>query len=139
MCIDFVYCIYKIYHFLQMNVHGALSFQNNDTLFTHYVPEVLPLNRTAAWVAMVAPFWSDTDLSAPAGNLTYRILNESFGQDTLDSISAEAGTFLKLNNFMATWGLIMTWYQVGYFRKHIDKVDIKIRIHYIQVTFITLN
>ena len=126
--------------FLQMNVHGALSFQNFNTSFTHYVPEVLPLNRTENWTAMVAPFWSDTDIR-PVGNLAYRILNESFGQDILDSISAEAGPFLKLNNFMATWGLIMTWYQIGYYNRHIDKVHIEIRIHYIQlqVTFITLN
>ena len=104
-----------------MNVHGALSFHREPISFTTYTPRSFPLNASSLmwpWARMIAPYWSDVDITVQPGSITYRILYPSNSSGLLSCISQMSG----LKNFRANWGLIVTWNRVGYYQEHNDKV-----------------
>ena len=98
-------------YFLQVSSNGYLSFSSRSAFGT---PVRFPFKHTLA--SLICPFWANVDPSG-IGQVYYRYASGStaINNEIRKYFSSAAG-------FRATWVLIATWYNVGYFDRHTDKV-----------------
>ena len=75
------------------------------------------------WFPMIALFWGDVDLRHPeAGNVYYRVVSHEHHSALLEEINKLLDTNSRLDiRFAATWCLIVTWDNVGYYSNGRDK------------------
>ena len=94
-----------------MSSNGYLSFSSRSAFGT---PVRFPFKHTLA--SLICPFWANVDPSG-IGQVYYRYASGStaINNEIRKYFSSAAG-------FRATWVLIATWYNVGYFDRHTDKV-----------------
>ena len=77
-----------------------------------------------SWSALVAAFWAD--ISTTGSGTTYY---KSFSATTFSDQPVLSGidtyvrtTIRELNDFQASWALIVTWEAAGYYPAHTDLV-----------------
>ena len=81
-----------------------------------------PLPASNVRSATLAPFWADVDTGG-SGRVVYKAVTRSENISLISAIdSAVASSLAKLEDFTASWALIVTWDHVGYFSKNSDKV-----------------
>ena len=97
--------------FLQVSLNGYLSF-NYWSVFS--TPVRFPFKHVAA--SLICPFWANVDTTT-SGAVYYRHVGRSAVID-----SEIRRYFSNAAGFTATWILIATWSNVGYFSSHADKV-----------------
>ena len=99
----------------QINTNGIISFTSPVPTFS---PRLFPLRNRF----LIAPFWADVDT---------RGSGEIYFQETTDpSLLNKANVIIQrsthqvvgLSRFRPKWMLMATWYKVGYFSRHTDKV-----------------
>lgn len=97
----------KSYRTLYVNNNGIISFKTKED---SYNPEDFPRNNSPP---VIAPFWADIDIQNVGGSVFY--LNSS-DKDILNLASSEVRHYFpQYGNFNATWVLIATWYNVGFY------------------------
>ena len=102
-----------------------MSFHNDNLTYSLFSPDELPLDGSDRWLTMVAPFWGDIDVDTlKGGNVYYRILdNSSSLEDFVIELYNEDNPLAhELLNLTATWALIVTWVDVGYYPNGTDLV-----------------
>ena len=73
----------------------------------------------------IAPFWADADTTLyngddSIGKVWYRVEKD---QDLLDRNLGEVRkVFAGHTSYSPDWLLIVTWYKIGYYKQHYDKV-----------------
>ena len=98
---------------MQVNNNGIISFKTKED---SYSPEDFPRNNSPP---VIAPFWADIDIQNVGGSVFY--LNTS-DKDILNLASSEVRRYFpRHRNFSATWVLIATWYDVGFYNAQGDK------------------
>ena len=100
------WCIFMAITSPQVGANGIISFGAG---WTSRLPQLFPTNNNITQYGyVVAPFWSDNDLTL-AGNITYQV--EEFSSDQLTSASAFI-TDTTNTNFSGTWMLVAQWNDV---------------------------
>ena len=96
---------------LQVATNGLLSL--NDTVNT-FTPVPFPTNEV-----YIAPFWADADTTSGLGNVYYRV---TFDQALRNDAAQIINNAFIMSSFMPQYLVIVTWFEVGYFRQLGDKV-----------------
>ena len=94
-----------------MATNGLISLNETDS---SYIPVQFPTTNPR-----IAPFWGDADTTGGIGNVYYRSTTEQTHLNKANSIISSA--FVG-SNFVAQYLTIVTWFQVGYYIAHGDKV-----------------
>ena len=88
-----------------MSYHDAIST---------YTPSPFPLAYT-----IIAPYWADVDTRG-TGSVYYR---ETSNASIISTVASHvSNAFPSQSPFYATSVVIATWYRVGYYDQHTDKV-----------------
>lgn len=66
----------------------------------------------------IAPFWADADTSGGLGNVFYRWSTDQ----VLLNEAAQIINSAFMSSFMPQYIAIVTWFEVGYYDRHGDKV-----------------
>ena len=81
-----------------------------------------PLAASNIRSATLAPFWADVDTRG-SGRVVYKAIKRSENTSLTSHIESTVATSLtNLEDFTATWVLIVTWDHVGYYSGNSDKV-----------------
>ena len=87
-----------------------------------YTPLPFPLNYP-----IIAPYWADVDTRGN-GSVYYR---ETSNASIISTVASHvSNAFPSHSPFYATSVVIATWYRVGYYDEHTDKV-FKLRLYFI--------
>ena len=89
--------------FCQINANGLISFGNP---FTRFNPELFPIE----FRYLVAPFWSDVDISR-TGSIRYQVYSNGSRETEIISQFISEENFI----FTAEWMLIVEWNRVPQF------------------------
>ena len=107
---------------LQVTTDGYLTL---DHLTNKFASEIKPFPSKGDG-AIIAPYLADADTTG-VGEIYYRHITDPT-DPTLKAINNDItdSNFFEFNtaNFTAKIAIIATWYQVGYFHGHSDKVCI---------------
>ncbi|XP_033097637.1 mucin-4-like, partial [Anneissia japonica] len=103
----------KFYKEIYFTENGVIVFPEENSERYGY-PNAYDEGFTGAnsEAMIVAPFWTDVDLSQDYGDVFYRL------HDTYDSVIMDANERIRSNpetsqlQFNGTWMLVVTWYQV---------------------------
>ena len=88
-----------------MSYHDAIS---------SFTPSPFPLAYT-----IIAPYWADVDTRG-TGSVYYR---ETSNASIISTVASHvSNAFSSQSPFYATSVVIATWYRVGYYDQHTDKV-----------------
>ena len=74
-----------------------------------------PFSSTSAQNYVIAPFWSDIDISRGYGNIKYQSYYYNFDGSTARSLLNQVSTFINGQldtSFSGTWMLVAEWDQV---------------------------
>ena len=114
-----------MYYFAQISSNGILTFREP---FSRYSPKPFPNG-----VIMIAPFWADVDTwsssetpppGIPADEINKVWFREEFDSALLEKAGKEIReAFIGLSTFTPSSLFIATWRNVGYYHRHIDKVE----------------
>ena len=99
---------------LQVSSNGLISFGNP---FTSFNPQHFPIGIN---FAVVAPFWSDVDISNGVGNIYYHLYRDAQSPLVLHA-SEELTSFT--GNFNSTWLMVVTWDGVPQFAGSLTEVS----------------
>ena len=78
--------------------------------------------------AFVAPFWADVDTRGGTGKVYFRSTDNQTVLSMIKKITDkilikyEKKSCLFANKFNPKWALVATWFDVGYYELHYDKV-----------------
>lgn len=98
---------------IQVGDNGIISFVNS---YNSYTPSPLPRYGSR----FVAPYWADVDLTA-TGQVFYRQTNDTA---LLAASNREIrAAFPSSQDINFTNLFIVTWYGVGYYKGHTDRVS----------------
>ena len=106
---------HMIYCILQINSNGIISFAVS---YNKLYPEPFLINGKY----FIAPYWADVDTRG-TGDIYFKTTTD----DCLLSLAREIiqrGTcqVTEVSRFKPKWLLIVTWYQVGYYKQNTDLV-----------------
>ena len=110
--------IKSTFAYQQINNNGPLSFGQK---FTDHVPKSFPLSASMA--TLIAPFWDDIDNRViNGGNISYRLTqNPDDIQRAREDVSR--AKFAEVDDFIPTYLLIATWYQVSHYNQPVQQVN----------------
>ena len=100
----------------QINTNGIISFTAAVPTFT---PEPFPIKDRF----LIAPFWADVDTRGTGEVYFKETTNATLLDLARKVIQRAAHQVAGLSRFKPKWLLIATWYQVGYFSSHTDRVS----------------
>ena len=76
--------------------------------------------------AFIAPFWADVDTRVGSGRVYFRSTDNQavlkMIKTITDKILIDKKSCLLANKFNPKWALVATWFDVGYYERHYDKV-----------------
>ena len=94
-----------------------------------YTPEDFPVKapeKRGVGAAFIAPFWADVDTRAGPGRVYFRSTDNQtvlkMIKTITDKLLIDKKSCLLANNFNPKWALVATWFDVGYYEFHYDKV-----------------
>ena len=90
--------------------------------FTAPVPTFTPESFPIAGRFLIAPFWADVDTRGTGEVYFKETVNRTLLTLARKVIQRATHQAAGLSSFRPRWLLIATWYQVGYFSSHTDKV-----------------
>lgn len=93
---------------VQVGTNGYLSF---DKVFTDYVTFEFPGD---GHVTLVAPFFSDIDISKGIGSITYEVHTPKYSETLFSDINAVINDQMK-TNFTGSWLIVAEWKNVPEF------------------------
>ena len=94
-----------------------------------FTPEPFPI----ADRFLIAPFWADVDTRGIGEVYFKESRNETLLNKANEIIQKSTSQSRGLSRYEPTWILIATWFKVGYFSSHTDKVVMCILHKYINV------
>ena len=97
--------------------------------FPTYAPKPFPI----AGRFLIAPFWADVDTRGTGEVYFMESRDETLLSKANDIIQSSTSQSHGLSRYEPTWILIATWFKVGYFSSHTDKVVMCILHKYINV------
>ena len=85
-----------------MSSNGVLSFGN---ALLNFYPEKFPLRTSRT---LIAPYWTDIDLSGNVGTVNYAVYTTDNGSSTIDQVNkflanTESGMFEATTILVAQW------------------------------------
>ena len=96
---------------MQVNNNGDLSFV---AAISSYTSSPFPLS-----FPIIAPYWADVDTRG-TGRVFYR---ETTSSTIISKVASHiSNAFPSQSPFTATGVVVVTWYYVGYYSSHTDKV-----------------
>lgn len=93
---------------MQVGTNGYLSF---DKVFTDYVTFEFPGD---GHVTLVAPFFTDIDISKGTGSITYEVHTPKNSEALFSGINAVINDQMK-TNFTGSWLIVAEWKNVPEF------------------------
>ena len=90
--------------------------------FTAPVPTFTPNPFPIAGRFLIAPFWADVDTRGTGEVYFMESRDETLLTKANDIIKKSESQSRGLSRYEPTWILIATWFKVGYFSSHTDKV-----------------
>ena len=102
-----------------MNTNGLLEVLADDnTAGTRSSPgTAFPTDGV-----LIAPYWADTDTRG-TGHVYYRCVTDQFEPLSLRRIRSYVDAIFLCSRFIPDYLCIITWFEVGYFNNHTDKVS----------------
>ena len=114
-----IHSTYVFFLFCQINTNGLISFGNS---FTRFNPGLFPI----IFRYLVAPFWSDVDISR-TGSIRYQVYSNGNRETEIVSQFISEENFI----FTAEWMLIVEWNRVPQFGRpsyQVNTTDIYIPV-----------
>ena len=105
LCITLHWCAV---HNIQVGTNGYFTFDG----YTGYSPFLFNASRN---LSLVAPFFTDIDISNGIGQISYEIHNESVSEPILSSVDSVINEYLQ-TDFHGEWLLVAKWDDVPHFR-----------------------
>ncbi len=92
-----------------MSTNGLISFKDS---FLDCCPTPFPISTNN--LAIVAPYWADTDISAGKGSVVYEVhdASNSGSKEMLDQLSTFVGLRTGDFDFSGSWMLVAKWDRV---------------------------
>jgi len=119
------------YYPSQINDNGLISF-DNYLYYQLHTPKSFPLSGRHK---IIAPYWADVDIRR-SGQVFYRQTTDPY---LLARATSEIRTAFSIHqNFTIQNLLIATWYRVGYYDQHYDKVRFTRTVHKISLHILFL-
>jgi len=88
------------------------------------VPEFSPDPFPISNRFLIAPYWADVDIKGIGDVYFKETTDASLLAEANDIIQSATAQARGLSRFRPQWMLIATWYNVGYFSTHTDKVRV---------------
>ena len=109
-----------VYHCVQVGTNGYFTFD----LFDGYAPFHFD---EFTYMSLVAPFFSDIDISGGVGEINYEIHTDVTSQSVISRIDAVISEHMQID-FNGKWLLVAQWDGVPEFGSDIDIVSIYVHI-----------
>ena len=105
-------CLYS--SVCQVISNGFISFGHP---YPAYVPLLFPIYKN---VSVVAPFWSDVDLTGGVGNVYYHVYTDA---ESRLMFRANKELSRLTEDFNTTWLLVATWDRVPGYHRSLTQVN----------------
>ena len=86
------------------------------------MPIYTPVPFPIAGRFLIAPFWADVDTTGTGDVYFMETEDPNLLEDAKEIILRSTSQAVGLSRFEPRWMLIATWFRVGYFSSHTDKV-----------------